>query len=656
MEIWQFSDPDALGSLLHILEHQAPPLAKRARRLLALSPGEQRQDLVMLAGGLLAESAAVRRAVQVLVFSPPIEEELSHYRLLLRAFPHWLPPGWHNYEAVRRPVLDLAAASVAAARTGAVATLLEIALKERSQQWKKEMASQASLWGPAQRQEIFSILGRRLSSRLPVGLLRRLLQAADLSTGEIFQALADAGRYPLPGVLRRRRRDQQLAAAGRKAPLSPQPRPGQGAPGLLCWGRRCREELSFVDDLIAFEACEPEKAFQLAREVSLRTKRVVLTLHNAALGAASGWGMPSLPQQVPEDGAPALAGEVLSRRRHLDRYLPRTSLCRLFSLWTHRLVRPRLLRELWDLRASLRLNDLPLGEWESRVGAAGELLEELERRLLLQGEDYSISFCSPEEAGKRVDRTLSWYREKKRAHESFFTLLLSLVQTGSAWLSSGRLSYLVVPVIDKFFISSRRDQDLDYLPLFVDTLCDPGAQPLFLFFDDTSRAEHPSLQLAMDRWRRRQPFMGLGVFSSEGVPGESLLDTILARASRVCLFALRPSRVHNPVPFAGLLAGKPRSFLTSEGYDSAWKDNLPFLYSGTLVEPLAGPAGEGEEFSRGVITSAGPLPFGIYHRCRLRRLALERVGFFGEEPPGGSRPGSLLERIWQEYARSANLV
>jgi hypothetical protein len=180
--------------------------------------------------------------------------------------------------------------------------------------------------------------------------------------------------------------------------------------------------------------------------------------------------------------------------------------------------------------------------------------------------------------------------------------------------------------------------------------------PLFLLIDDTSRAAHPSLQLAIDRWRQQFDFCGLGVYGSQAVSDEEPLETILARSSRVNLYALRPlTQVHNPLSLDTLLAKRPQSFLSPLEYDSSWKDNLPFLYHGTQVAPFAGVSKGAQQFSPVLITSAGPMAFGIYYRHRLRQLALERLGLVREKSRGDDSY-SALHHLWGEYAQLANLL
>ena len=439
---------------------------------------------------------------------------------------------------------------------------------------------------------------------------------------------------------------------------------------ILSWGQHSREEIAFFERLISYQANELVEVFRLAREVSQRTKRVVLTLHNASLGASSGWGIPSFVQQVPGETAANFFTRVNSLREHFaaslsaphrsspgsDLHGPQRKIDNLFLLWGKRLVRPRLLQNTWALQVSLILNDLPLEECEQIFSEAAELLEHADQQRLTREKGLAITFVPPTTARQQVHETMLWYQKKKAGHARLFSWLWALIEAGEEWLRSERLESLVLPIIDKIFISSQRDQDLAYLPLFVQLVSRMDRAPLFLLIDDTSRPTHPSIQLALDRWRQQFDFLGLGVYHSHADTEEEPLETVLASSSRVSLFALRPlTQVYNPLSLDTLLSERPPGFLSPAEYDSSWKDNLPFLYHGTQVAPFAGESKQAEQFSPALITSAGPLAFGIYYRHKLRQLALERLGFAREKSREDDSHSSL-QNLWREYAQLANLL
>jgi len=329
---------------------------------------------------------------------------------------------------------------------------------------------------------------------------------------------------------------------------------------------------------------------------------------------------------------------------------------KLFLLWAERLVVPRLLQTLWTFRVSLLVNGSAMDDWVKLCSQTEDLLTTEDHQRLAGGRGLAITFVQPRTARQKVEETLLWYRMRKESHILFFSFLWALMETGQELLHSDRLDYFVLPIIDKFFISSRRDQDLAYLPLFVLQAGSISHNPLFLLFDDTSRTSHPSLQLAFERWRANHDFLGLDIFGGDNNSKSSPLETILANCNAINLFALRPfSQVHNPVPLDILLAQRPEDFLTPAGYDSSWKDNLPFLYHGTQVAPFAGEVKQPEKYYPALLTSAGPMAFGTYYRYRLRRLGLKKLGFAAEysKTDAGDSP---LDMLWRKYAQLANLL
>ena len=676
MEIWQFNDPEPLRPFLRVLENHAPHLVDSAGHLFGADPAPRRADLICLAQGLVDSSANVRQAVRILIFSPPVEEELAHFRRLVHWLPDWLPPAWYEHKSLRPLVAELISAIDSLRNCRHLAAVLEYLLKRRLSSWRQESALFSGSLRSSSRNHLLSRLIRRLPFPLQPGLRRRLLEKKGLSPGQICEILVAASRLSPMGSLRYWRRmislDDLAGPSILSAPQSPfeefchEP---DGDLSILSWGQRSPEEIAFLEKLISYQTNELVEVFQLAKEVSQRTKRVVLTLHNASLGASSGWGVPSFVQQMPGEAAATFLDRVNSLRRNFAASLSsphRSSVCsqvhcpqkhidNLFLLWGKRLVRPRLLQDIWALRVSLILNDLPIGEWEQVASEATELLDHTDHLRLSRGKGLAITFVPPTTARRQLHETLHWYQKKKAGHDQLFSLLWALIGAGEEWLRSERLESLVLPLIDKLFISSRRDRDLGYLPLFVQLVCRAGQAPLFLLIDDTPRAAHPSLQLAVEHWRQHHGFLGLGVFASQVDSEEEPLETILAHSSRANLFALRPlTQVHNPISLGTLLAKRPQNFLSSTEYDSSWKDNLPFLYHGTQVAPFAGAVKRAEQFSPALTTSAGPMAFGIYYRHRLRQLALKRLGLLGEKSRANDSHSSL-HNLWREYAQLANL-
>jgi hypothetical protein len=673
MEIWKFNDPEPLRPFLRVLQNNAPHLVNSARRLLAPDYETSREDLFRLARGLVDNCREVRQAARVLIFSPPVEDELNHFLRLLRWLPDWLPTKWHEHSSLRRAVGELISSVENPQNCRPLATLVEIILKRSSPAWRQESSLLSGPLPSASRRYLLSLLARRLPYPLKTGLRNRLLEKETISPGEICEALAASKRLTPIGSLRHWAKTtsvEDLESCSIVNHYSGETKGLDKDVLINSWGQRSKEEIAFLEKLISYQAKELSEVFSLALKVSRRTKRVVITLHNASLGATTGWGAPSFTHQVSAETAVEFSEEVqslrgdfiakLSARERPSPFPPGHSLREqaenLFRLWGKRLLRPQIVQNLWALRVSLILNELPLDEWEQLSDQAKELLQSGDQQRLTQGKGLAITFVRPTVARRKLDQSLLWHCKNKENHSEKLSLLWALIRTGQEWLNNRRLEYFVLPIVDKFFISSKRDQDLDYLPAFVKLIQQFDRTPLFLFVDDTSRASHPSLQLAIDRWRENYPFLGLGVFASKRDSSLSYLETILDNSPKIHLFALRPlTQVHNPIGFDFLLAQRPPEFLSPEQYDSSWKDNLPFLYQGTQVAPFSGGVEQPERFSPLLLTSAGPMFFGTYYRFKLRQLALKHLGFI-EEKSQINTAQSQLQALWSEYSYLANLL
>jgi len=220
-----------------------------------------------------------------------------------------------------------------------------------------------------------------------------------------------------------------------------------------------------------------------------------------------------------------------------------------------------------------------------------------------------------------MDQILSWTNGRQEIWREGLVRLLALLQEGQRLLASGRLAHLVLPWIDKFFISSRRTEDLDYLPLIVRWLEKQGGDPLVLFWEDTSHAQAPSFQLALDELAEEVAFRGIGIFDRLGSARAEALQRIYREHGSVRLFALRPhSDEHYPSSFLQLMQNRDYRFF--KHYDSSWKDNLCFLYAGTQVLPLLSVQVDVEAFPAWIGVEGRKHSFGAYFRRRLRERIL----------------------------------
>ena len=282
MEIWQFNDPDPLRPFLRVLENHAPHLVDSAHHLLGTDPVPRRSDLIRLAQGLVDSSANIRRAVRILIFSPPVEEELAHFRRLVHWLPDWLPSGWYEHKSLQPLVAELISVTDSLRNCRPLAVVLEYILKRRLPSWRQEASLlSGSLQSPA-RKHLLSLLIRRLPFHLEPGVRRRLLEKPGLSPGQICEILVAASRLSPMGTHRYLRRMISLHELASPAIPSPsQSRIKQVRHKtekdlrILSWGQRSREEIAFFERLISYQANELVEVFRLAKKVSQRTKRVV---------------------------------------------------------------------------------------------------------------------------------------------------------------------------------------------------------------------------------------------------------------------------------------------------------------------------------------------------------------------------------------------
>jgi hypothetical protein len=408
----------------------------------------------------------------------------------------------------------------------------------------------------------------------------------------------------------------------------------------------------YLDALSRQLAEELRSARQLALRVSERTRRVVLSLHNATLAACSGWGFEMLRQQFPS--ASLWSGFVASVRGSMQQTPADTAACNLvigelWQLWQERLFTPKLLHSLWESQVKAFFDPHREDAWRKQLETAASLLDTSTRTDILQAAHYAWHGPLSPHQHVPMQELIAW-RQGKYAHwQQGFRRLLALIREGQKLLDSGRLKYFVLPWIDKFFISSKRDQDIEYLPRIVDWLAQNNAEPLVLLWEDTARRQSPSLQLALERLcENSSRYAGIGVFGAgtEAAPRRQAEDFICDRQAVIRLFALRPYADNvNTRCLEQLLGELDYRFLQLENYDSSWKDNLCFLYTGTQVFPLLSIQTEAECFAGWVATESGRYPFGYTLRRRLRQMALG-----GQDRKSSSDPLSL------SYASWANLL
>ncbi|MEN6437095.1 MAG: hypothetical protein ABFD97_00790 [Syntrophobacter sp.] len=548
----------------------------------------------------------------------------------------------------------------------------------------------------------------------------------------------------------------------------------------IYWGGVGKRKLLFWERLAQEQARELAEIVRLTEEVSTRTRRVVLSWHNASLAAAGGWGFEGFAGRFPSkdvyrdfmfsvfkttdeiraqfkaapesrgSSAPAPGGSwarafertiipeptepcarggvgtasvppspeadppraLAERRRALSMSAAVTELS---AMRVRRIFAPKALHALEHLRAlmdydhgfetgrtggkhgdpepdtvtptkaaaresardpikpgkesgfraaeNMARNARVGTEGLSRISPAASAWREATRAasaLLSSDEIEAISAAAKSEWSgavaphQRVDleEALAWADHVKRTWADGMALFLALAIRGQEALDSGLVSSFVIPWIDKFFISSRRRADQGYLEALFRLVGSILDDPLILFWEDTSHAQHPSLGLALEDLRARGlPFRGIGIFDPKESKRAEAAGIIMGEYPRSLLFALRPLGDSH---FAGSLKRvfEQPDFGFFHDYDSSWKDNLVFIYSGTPVFSLLSVQTEMETTSPWVLDGRRRCPFGAWFRQKLCRKM--RGGMLSGEDVAGA--GRWNDPLWETYAEWANLL
>jgi hypothetical protein len=369
---------------------------------------------------------------------------------------------------------------------------------------------------------------------------------------------------------------------------------------------------------------------------------VVLSWHNATLAAASGWAFENLCDQFPMKALwEAFSDTVQKRTRDLqDGWLhDRKALDNLCERWKKRLVMPKVLHALWEDRMIAALDTSYEAERQKRLGAAQKILQlpDLAVSPAHQGFGWMGSI-SPHQHFT-LKEILDWSTRRQAHWINGLRRLAVLLEEGQNLLEKGMLPSLVLPWIDKFFISSRREEDWEYLSTLVGWLERYGLRPLILFWEDTPHRHEPSFKLVLKRLcEEGYRYRGIGVFDSQGSSRNDARAIICNEHRETTLFALRPySDCHNHRSFKHLIEKRDYGFL--KHYDSSWKDGLCFLYAGTQVFPLLSIQSDMESIPAWIAEKGVKYPLGSCLRNKLRETVL------------GKRPGkgdvlSLQYAIW----------
>lgn len=407
--------------------------------------------------------------------------------------------------------------------------------------------------------------------------------------------------------------------------------------------------LRWLDRLIDFQAEELRVIRDFCKEVSRKSRKIVLSWHNATLGAIGGWAF-----------SPTVASVLSGLKKKAD------------------------LRTLWERNIKLCKSDEELGEalrlFESRIvipavrfyiwleAQCRKIIPEkkplLERclnklcrcspewewiREKLTPDETSASYPFPPLSGDLLKglRFLGWFEKQRKLWIRGWALYDSLIELGYELLDRREKEHIVLPRIDKFFISTRRTGDVEYLALLVRRLVRRhGDRILLLLWDDTVHASCPSLYLAIRKLLDLgASARGLGIFANGKEGNDPEPDDVVKDSERYKVFILRPYERTLKGAFGEFFHQSDHSFFQS--YSPAWRDGLSFIYSGTAIENfLSLPISSGE-YASWVICNGKKIPFGVWFRAILRK----RIGVSDRFAVGLEGFGDVDKC----YARWANL-
>jgi hypothetical protein len=487
-------------------------------------------------------------------------------------------------------------------------------------------------------------------------------------------------------------------AVASKAAIAQRDAPAQTMRHLYWGGERSRK-IAFWEKLMENQAVEFSEIRRLSHEVSSRTGRVVLSWHNASVGAAGGWALEDFAAQFP---SPALSSlfvqEVLKEAQEIRKSFDISSAMGLCAMRFERLLAPKAASavEHSQICALFTSCDGPIAAEDGPCGRGGlplaprlwswtgqgkrrdersasALRAHTSSRVLYKSIIRRIkgpqSFLLKEPANRNAnankhewpgalsphqcistEQVLAWVEKSHKTWVDGLILLFALANQGQRMLDSGKIPSLVLPWIDKFFISSQRRADVTYLERLFRLASANIRKPLILLWDDTSHSKVPSLGLALeDLAGRGLPFRAIGIFDTGASLGGShraeradAVGIIVNDYPQKALFALRPlNENHCPEAFRWVFKDLDMKFFLN--YDSSWKDNIAFIYTGTQVFPLLPVQTEMECVSPWIFNGRERFAFGTWFRRRLRHISLGKM-------EGISDPLSL------EYCSWANLL
>ncbi|MCD6319584.1 MAG: hypothetical protein J7M03_02770 [Candidatus Desulfofervidaceae bacterium] len=368
---------------------------------------------------------------------------------------------------------------------------------------------------------------------------------------------------------------------------------------LISWPRYPQLDIKYFEELLQKNAQELMFARHLAETVSLLTRRPVLTLHNASMGAPSGWGIADFSNQWKE---------LSSWKEEIAHLWPQFSstlseeIIPLIKLWLHRLIEMPLIEYLWQMKV---LNS-PF------YSLARETVKDIlspSAWQILAGKESVPWESTAEELFKHLLYLKHRYFQEKYRLKLFLPLLITILKASVNFLQKGA-RFCVVPYIDKLIRSSYGDKDITYCQTFLKFILRFVPEAIILFFDETTHPRGPTLKLAISVMKRKNlPIKGLGVYGEGKLPTPE--DIANLSSTYQVFFVSAFTGKGKPYCWREILLTYPQT------YHPAWRDGLTELFSGTQMAFLTQ-----EERQDIILTDKGPMQLGTYFRLKLKTYSL----------------------------------
>ncbi len=358
--------------------------------------------------------------------------------------------------------------------------------------------------------------------------------------------------------------------------------PGHRCGNIEYWNGYAHSTVKWFNCLVDNVCKEARYIRQFCEEVSRRTGMVVLSWHNATLGAMGGWGFNGAVCPFKDTSIlNSFSRNVMDLWEYYKRkFQEEGRFEHIWRLFYIRLVEPKIKFSRF-IEANIQ-----------RI--SGNNLQELHRGDL----PYYFPINATYWQNMSLEDVVKWAGEVKTYWLGGWSLLWALIDVASSYIAAGRLEGVVFPRIDKFFASTLRTKDVSYLvDITKKILHDWGDRVVILLWDDTSHSSNPSLQLTINRFKRYGiPVRGLGIYDKGHIGPSPAVGDVVGQCTtgKDRVFILRP--------FEGLYRSfdvmlKQRDFSFFDSYVSSWRDGLAFVYAGTRVFPFLSVQTISEEFS-----------------------------------------------------------